>query len=381
MAKKKAKSKSAPSTKRASAKKAKSGPKSSRPKTTKPADPRKRLQVVMASAGVGSRRECELIIEEGRVEIDGQIVTKLGIKVDPAKHTILVDAQELVIEPLQYFILNKPAGVLSTSSDPSGRARVIDLINTDKRVYNVGRLDKASEGLILVTNDGELANRLTHPRYGVEKKYHVQVVGVPAPAELRKLEQGVYLAEGVARATRCKFLKKAKNGCWLELVLDEGRNREIRRMLAKIGHKVRVLKRVAIGPLKLGDLPTGAHRRLFTSELRALRKAASGAIKKRRPRKKPLKPTSKASSDSDSDGKSNKRSKSSGGSKTRKPKRGSAKSSKGRKASAAGSRGAGKGTKTTSRRKPVKKKSTRKSTRGKSAKRKSSSKSGKSRRR
>ena len=338
----------------------------------------------MASAGVGSRRECELIIEEGRVEVDGQIVMKLGVKVDPAKQSILVDAQELVIEQLQYFILNKPAGVLSTSKDPSGRARVIDLINTDKRVYNVGRLDKASEGLILVTNDGELANRLTHPRYGVEKKYHVQVVGVPAPGELRKLEQGVYLAEGVARATRCKFLKKAKNGCWLELVLDEGRNREIRRMLAKIGHKVRVLKRVAIGSLKLGDLPTGAHRRLFSSELRALRKSASGEIKKRRPRKKPLKPTSKSSSDSDTDGKTGKRSSKRSASKrggTKKTKRGSAKSSKGRKASASGSRGAGKGTKTTSRGKPVGKKSTRKSTRGKSKKRGGSSKSSKSRRR
>ena len=339
----------------------------------------------MASAGIGSRRECELIIEEGRVEVDGQIVMKLGVKVDPAKQTILVDAQELVIEQLQYFILNKPAGVLSTSKDPSGRARVIDLINTDKRVYNVGRLDKASEGLILVTNDGELANRLTHPRYGVEKKYHVQVVGVPAPGELRKLEQGVYLAEGVARATRCKFLKKAKNGCWLELVLDEGRNREIRRMLAKIGHKVRVLKRVAIGSLKLGDLPTGAHRRLFSGELRALRKTASGEVKKRRPRKKPLKPTSKSKADSESAGKtgkrSSKRSTSSRDSGTGKSKRGSAKSSKGRRASAAGSRGAGKGTKTTSRGKPVGKKSTRKTTRGKSSKRGASAKSSKSRRR
>ncbi len=316
----------------------------------------------MASAGVGSRRECELIIEEGRVEVDGQIVMKLGVKVDPSKQTILVDAQELVIEKLQYFILNKPSGVLSTSKDPSGRARVIDLINTDKRVYNVGRLDKASEGLILVTNDGELANRLTHPRYGVEKKYHVHVVGVPAAAELRKLEQGVYLAEGVARATRCKFLKKAKNGCWLELVLDEGRNREIRRMLAKIGHKVRVLKRVAIGSLKLGDLPTGAHRPLFTSELRALKKSASGEIKKRRPRKKPLKPTTKKIAESES-GKSGKRSTKSSkrtapgraGASKGKSKRGAAKSSKGRKASAAGSRGKRKGTKTSAG-KPVRKK-------------------------
>lgn len=336
----------------------------------------------MASAGIGSRRECELIIEEGRVEVDGQIVMKLGVKVDPYKQTILVDAQKLVLEQPQYFILNKPAGVLSTSKDPSGRARVIDLINTDKRVYNVGRLDKASEGLILVTNDGELANCLTHPRYGVEKKYHVQVVGIPAPGELRKLEQGVYLAEGVARATRCKFLKKAKNGCWLELVLDEGRNREIRRMLAKIGHKVRVLKRVAIGPLKLGDLPKGAHRRLFSSELRALKKSASGEIKKRRPRKKPLKPTSKPKADSTSTGKRPSKSTASirdGG--HGKPKRGATKSSKGRKASASGSRGAGKGTKTTSSGKPVGNKSNRKTTRGKSSKRGASSKSSKSRRR
>ena len=260
-------------------------------------DDRPRLQRVMASAGIGSRRECELIIEEGRVEIDGQIVTKLGIKVDPTKQEIYVDAQRLVVQGLQYFILNKPPGVVSTSKDPSGRARVIDLIKTENRVYNVGRLDKASEGLILVTNDGDLANRLTHPRYGIEKKYQVQVAGIPAPQELRKLEQGVYLAEGVARAAKVKFLKKAKNGCWLEMILDEGRNREIRRMLASIGHKVRTLKRVAIGPLKLGDLPVGAHRRLFPNELRALKRAASGEVKKRKPKKKPIRPGKKKESE------------------------------------------------------------------------------------
>ena len=134
-----------------------------------------RLQRVMAAAGIGSRRECEIIIEEGRVEVDGQIVVQLGVKVDPATQKVYVDGELLAIEPLQYFMLNKPPGVVSTSRDPSGRARVIDLIKTDKRVYNVGRLDQSSEGLILVTNDGELANRLTHPRYGIQKKYHVQV--------------------------------------------------------------------------------------------------------------------------------------------------------------------------------------------------------------
>jgi 23S rRNA pseudouridine2605 synthase len=262
-----------------------------KPKTgssPKSPDAPQRLQRVMASAGIGSRRECEIIIEEGRVEVDGQIVTTLGVKVDPDKQEIYVDAQKLVIQRLQYFMLNKPPGIVSTSKDPSGRPRVIDLIATDQRVYNVGRLDQSSEGLILVTNDGELANRLTHPRYGVEKKYHVQVAGIPAPAELRKLEQGVYLAEGLAKASKAKFLKRAKNGSWLEIVLAEGRNREIRRLLASIGHKVRTLKRVSIGPLKLGDLPKGAHRPLLPTELKALKRATSGATtgKPRKPLKK-----------------------------------------------------------------------------------------------
>ena len=257
-------------------------------KSLKPKDRRLRLQRVMASAGVGSRRECELIIEEGRVEIDGQVVTTLGVKVDPDKQEIYVDAEKLTVQRLQYFILNKPPGILSTSSDPSGRPRVIDLIKTDKRVYNVGRLDQSSEGLILVTNDGELANQLTHPSFGVEKRYHVQVVGIPAAADLRKLEEGVYIAEGLARATKAKFLKRATGGCWLEIVLAEGRNREIRRMLAGIGHKVRMLKRVSIGPLRLGDLPRGAHRALTSAEIKLLKKAPSPEPlkKRRRPSKK-----------------------------------------------------------------------------------------------
>ena len=245
-----------------------------------------RLQRVMAAAGIGSRRECEIIIEEGRVEVDGQIVVQLGVKVDPATQKIYVDGEPLVIEPLQYFMLNKPPGVVSTSRDPSGRARVIDLIKTDKRVYNVGRLDQSSEGLILVTNDGELANRLTHPRYGIQKKYHVQVAGVPAPSDLRALEKGVYLAEGKAKATSVKFLRKLKNTSWIEIVLAEGRNREIRRMLAGIGNKVRTLRRVAIGPLRLGDLPVGAHRALTIQELKSLQRAVAGESKPRRPKKK-----------------------------------------------------------------------------------------------
>lgn len=286
----------------------------------------------MASAGIGSRRECEIIIEEGRVEVDGNLVTTLGVKVDPTQQEIMVDAQTLVVQRLQYFMLNKPPGVVSTSKDPSGRPRVIDLIATDKRVYNVGRLDQSSEGLILVTNDGELANRLTHPRYGVEKKYHVQVVGLPAPGELRKLEQGVYLAEGLAKASKAKFLKRAKNGSWLEIVLSEGRNREIRRLLASIGHKVRVLKRVSIGPLKLGDLPKGAHRPLLPTELKALKRATEGGAKPK-PRKPPKKKPSATTEPSGQEGTSKKRTLAAGsgtaGRKRSKPRSPSASSSRG----------------------------------------------------
>ena len=246
-----------------------------------------RLQRAMASAGVGSRRDCEEIILAGRVEVDGQVVTKLGTKVDITTQTVTVDAVDVRVETLQYFILNKPPGVLSTSNDPSGRMRVIDLINTRNRVYNVGRLDKSSEGLILVTNDGDLANKLTHPKFGVEKKYHVQVVGHPNPASLKALTQGVYLAEGRAKASAVKYLKRAKETSWIEITLTEGRNREIRRLLAKIGHKVRVLRRVSIGSLQLGDLPSGAHRELTPYELKALQRVPSS---KRTPRKKKIKP-------------------------------------------------------------------------------------------
>ena len=265
---------------------AKSGSQRKRPsakKTTKKpgknsskSDPNvQRLQRVMAAAGVGSRRDCEAIILAGRVEVDGQTVTELGTKVNITKQSVYLDAVELKTQPLQYFMLNKPPGIVSTSSDPSGRMRVIDLINTRNRVYNVGRLDKSSEGLILVTNDGDLANQLTHPRYGVEKKYHVQVVGHPNRESLQALTDGVYLAEGRAKATSAKYLRRAKETSWIEMILQEGRNREIRRLLAKIGHKVLTLKRVAIGPLRLGELPSGAHRELTGSELRALQGASS----------------------------------------------------------------------------------------------------------
>ncbi len=241
-----------------------------------------RLQRVMAAAGFGSRRECEKLIESGRVEVDGKVANRLGVKVDAAKQVVFVDGERLQETRLQYFMLNKPPGVLSTVSDPSGRLRVVDLINTDMRVYNVGRLDKSSEGMILVTNDGDLANLLTHPRYGVSKTYHVLVKGVPSRDILSQMKKGVYLAEAKVQVANVRSLKKTQDGCWLEIVLDEGRNREIRRLLARLEHKVVRLCRVAIGPLFLGELPLGAHRRLTAEELESLRKAAAGTTRRRK---------------------------------------------------------------------------------------------------
>ncbi len=243
-----------------------------------------RLQKVLAAAGVGSRRECEQLILDGRVEVDRKIVTKLGTRIDPDKQKIRVDGVALKPRKTIYYMVNKPPGVLSTNRDPEGRLRVVDLLDTEERLFTVGRLDKSSEGLILVTNDGDLANRLTHPRYGIEKTYVVQVAGSPSKDDLDSLQKGVRLAEGVARVARLKVRKRHKSNSTIEMVLNEGRNREIRRLLARIGHKVTQLKRIAVGPLKLGELPSGAHRQLTNDEVRQLRKAVTGQKPSRKKR-------------------------------------------------------------------------------------------------
>jgi 23S rRNA pseudouridine2605 synthase len=238
-----------------------------------------RLQRLLAACGVGSRRDCERLIIEGRVEVDGNVVRELGTRADLDKQTITVDGERVRLPKLQYYVLNKPAGVISTSRDPSGRVRVIDLISTDQRVYNVGRLDKSSEGLILVTNDGDLANRLTHPKYGVEKKYHVYVAGRPDWEDLNRLRRGIFLEDAKVRVSHVKIRKNLRDGTWLEITLDEGRNREIRRMLARLGHKVLRLRRVAIGPLTMGELPVGSHRTLLPDEVQRLKHAAQRSHK------------------------------------------------------------------------------------------------------
>jgi 23S rRNA pseudouridine2605 synthase len=243
-----------------------------------------RLQKVLAAAGLGSRRECEQLIVEGRVEVDRRVVNKLGTRVEPHGHEIRVDGEPLSRPKVQYFMLNKPPGVVSTARDPAGRPRVIDLIHTGQRLFPVGRLDLSSEGLILVTNDGELANLLTHPRYEVEKTYLAEVAGVPSREALAQLERGVHLAEGFAHAKRARIKTQRRHSAVLEVVLDEGRNREVRRLLARAGHKVLRLKRIAIGALRLGDLAPGEYRPLRSEEVSGLKQGALTV------RKRPIQP-------------------------------------------------------------------------------------------
>jgi 23S rRNA pseudouridine2605 synthase len=243
-----------------------------------------RLQKVLASAGVASRRDCEELIREGRVEVDRKVVTELGTRVNPLAQEIRVDGEPLRRPKRVYFALNKPMDIVCTNHDPSGRTRVIDLVPSDERVFAVGRLDRASEGLILLTNDGDFSNHITHPRYGVEKTYLVRVAGRPGPEELAKLRRGVHLAEGFCKVESVVVKSRHKQSSDLLIVLDEGRNREIRRILAKVGHKVVRLKRIAIGDLKLGALEVGEWRKLTQAEIDSLQAISR---QKRKEKKKP----------------------------------------------------------------------------------------------
>lgn len=236
-----------------------------------------RLNRVLASSGLGSRRDVEALIVEGRVEVDGKTVTDLACKVDPKESTIQVDGVSLKKHRPVYFALNKPTGVLSTNYDPSGRTRVVDLVPSKDRIFPVGRLDRSSEGLMLLTNDGELAQRLAHPKYRIQKSYFVVVQGIITHEDLAKLRKGVYLADGVARIDGAKIRRQRKTCTEIEILLSEGKNREIRRILARVGHKVVVLRRLAIGPLRLAQLPVGQTRVLTNTEVEALYAATTDA--------------------------------------------------------------------------------------------------------
>jgi 23S rRNA pseudouridine2605 synthase len=236
-----------------------------------------RLQRLLASAGFGSRRQCEELIESGRVDVDGEIVTQLGTTVDPAADKVRVDGVPLKKQKLVYYAVNKPVGFVTTNRDPHGRPRVIDLVPPDERVFPVGRLDRSSEGLILLTNDGELAQKLTHPKFGVRKVYRVTVAGKVDGETMKKMRQGIYIAEGFVKVEGVKLLKSRSRATELEVVLREGKNREIRRILARLGHKVQQLRRIAVGPLRLGDVPSGAYRVVTPLEVEKLWGAAESS--------------------------------------------------------------------------------------------------------
>lgn len=235
-----------------------------------------RLQKVLAQAGIGSRRACEELIAAGRVTVDGEIA-ELGRRVDPATATVEVDGVRVVVDPSRvYYLLNKPAGVVSTASDPQGRPTVVALVPPDPRVYPVGRLDLATEGLLILTNDGDLAHALTHPSRGVEKEYLVEVEGVPAPGALRSLRTGVLLDDGPTAPARVSLLADRGDHAAVEIVIHEGRNRQVRRMCEAVGHPVRRLVRTRVGPITDRSLRPGRWRALEPGEVRALYAAAAG---------------------------------------------------------------------------------------------------------
>src|SRR5262245_64968763 len=237
-----------------------------------------RLNKYLAHAGVGSRRHCDDLIAAGRVTVDGVAVREFGTRVAEGQQ-VAVDGKPIEAEKLVYWLVNKPRGYLCTNHDPAGRPRAIDLVShVSQRVYTVGRLDEDSEGLLLKTNDGDMAHKLMHPRFGVNKTYLVQVAGKPGRDDIAKLLQGVWLSDGHVKARRVKRLKSQGESTWLEIVLSEGKNREVRRMLARLNHKVVRLKRIAIGPIRLDRLRNGKSRPLKPEEVAKLRRAAERGI-------------------------------------------------------------------------------------------------------
>jgi pseudouridine synthase len=233
-----------------------------------------RLQKVLAQFGVASRRKSEKLIQAGKVSVNGRIVTELGTKVDWRQDRIAVEGKVIRFpEDKVYILLHKPAGYVTTVRDPEGRRTVLDLLKGIKeRIFPVGRLDYETEGLLLLSNDGELAHALTHPRHEIEKIYVARVSGIPSAQALRTLRNGVWLADGKTAPARVKVLARLGDDTLLQIGIHEGRNRQIRRMCAAVGHPVLELKRIRMGPLTVDDLAVGDYRYLTGEEVDELRR-------------------------------------------------------------------------------------------------------------
>lgn len=234
------------------------------------ADGGERLQKVLAKAGLGSRRSVETLISQGRVKVNGEVAV-LGRRVDPSKDKVEVDGSPIPVRiDLVYYLLNKPPGVVTTSDDPSGRPTVLDFVDSPRRVHPVGRLDVASEGALVLTNDGDLGYRLTHPSFEVPKTYLVDASGAVGGRALKALASGVDLEDGRTAPARVRLVERGPGGALVEITITEGRNRQVRRMFDAVGHPVRRLVRTEIGPLKLGHLKPGSVRKLSPHEIGAL---------------------------------------------------------------------------------------------------------------
>ena len=229
-----------------------------------------RLQKLLARAGVASRRAVEELIAEGRVTVNGE-VAELGRRADPDHDRIEIDGALVGVRPdIVWYLLNKPSGVVTTAADPHGRTTVVDLVPSEPRVFPVGRLDADTEGLLLLTNDGEVTHRLTHPSYGVEKEYLAHVEGMPSRGALRRLREGVELDDGLTAPAKVSTVGDGV----VRLVIHEGRNRQVRRMCDAVGHPVKRLVRVRIGPITDRRLGPGQWRQLSVAEVRSLERAA-----------------------------------------------------------------------------------------------------------
>jgi 23S rRNA pseudouridine2605 synthase len=242
-----------------------------------------RLQKVLAAAGIASRRACEELIAAGRVTVNGE-VAELGSRCDPTSDVVEVDGERVNVDPERvYVLLNKPRGVVTTADDPHGRPTVVDLVELPQRLFPVGRLDQDTEGLLLLTNDGELTHRLLHPSFEVERVYVALVPGPVRKAVLRQLREGVELEDGLARARRVHVLGEERGKALVELTLAEGRNREVRRMLGAVGLPVERLARVAYGGVELGELRQGNWRFLTQAEIGRLHEATRGTARRAAP--------------------------------------------------------------------------------------------------